>query len=160
MGSLCSIGVHFWWLWDCIWQPGYWEFVYPSIGTCLIGASSCLNGWSTYAPIVGVLALQRNPIDWCGEGSNVADLENQPFYRFIKNTCILHPLALGILLYAVGGWVAMLSFGAGWHNNHHSFEYSARHGLEWWQVDLTWYTFWFLQAIGLATDVKLPTEAH
>lgn len=140
----------------------------------------------------------------CGEGSNVADLEKQPFYRFIKNTYILHPLALGILLYAVGGfplivwgmgvrtvwvyhitwfvnsachvwgsqtwntgdlsrnnwWVAMLSFGEGWHNNHHAFEYSAQHGLEWWQVDLTWYTVRFLQAIGLATDVKLPTEAH
>ncbi|MCD7464131.1 Palmitoyl-monogalactosyldiacylglycerol delta-7 desaturase, chloroplastic [Datura stramonium] len=57
-------------------------------------------------------------------------------------------------------WVALLAFGEGWHNNHHAFEYSARHGLEWWQLDMTWYVVRFLQAIGLATDVKLPTDTH
>ena len=35
-------------------------------------------------------------------------------------------------------WVGILAFGEGWHNNHHAFEFSARHGLEWWQVDMTW----------------------
>ena len=30
-------------------------------------------------------------------------------------------------------WVALLVFGDGWDNNHHAFEYSARHGLEWWR---------------------------
>lgn len=57
-------------------------------------------------------------------------------------------------------WVALLAFGEGWHNNHHAFEYSARHGLEWWQFDLTWCVIKFLQVIGLATEVKLPTEVH
>ncbi|CAA2946555.1 palmitoyl-monogalactosyldiacylglycerol delta-7 desaturase, chloroplastic [Olea europaea subsp. europaea] len=57
-------------------------------------------------------------------------------------------------------WVAVLSFGEGWHNNHHAFQYSARQGLEWWQIDMTWYVIRFLEAIGLATDVKLPTSAQ
>jgi stearoyl-CoA desaturase (delta-9 desaturase) len=57
-------------------------------------------------------------------------------------------------------WLALLTFGEGWHNNHHAFEYSARHGLEWWQSDMTWYVVRFLQAIGLATDVKLPSEVQ
>lgn len=57
-------------------------------------------------------------------------------------------------------WVGLLAFGEGWHNNHHAFEYSARHGLEWWQIDMTWYVVHLLQALGLATDVKLPTEIH
>ncbi|XP_052180766.1 palmitoyl-monogalactosyldiacylglycerol delta-7 desaturase, chloroplastic-like [Diospyros lotus] len=57
-------------------------------------------------------------------------------------------------------WVALLAFGEGWHNNHHAFEYSARHGLEWWEIDMTWYVVRFLQAIGLATDVKLPSPSH
>lgn len=57
-------------------------------------------------------------------------------------------------------WVAVLAFGEGWHNNHHAFEYSARHGLEWWQLDMTWYVVRLLQALGLATDVKLPNEAQ
>lgn len=38
-------------------------------------------------------------------------------------------------------WVALFTFGEGWHNNHHAFSYSARHGLEWWQLDATWCAF-------------------
>ncbi|PWA37006.1 fatty acid desaturase family protein [Artemisia annua] len=56
--------------------------------------------------------------------------------------------------------VAILGFGEGWHNNHHAFEYSARHGLEWWQIDICWYFIRLLEAVGLATNVKLPSEAH
>ncbi|VVA26483.1 PREDICTED: palmitoyl-monogalactosyldiacylglycerol [Prunus dulcis] len=57
-------------------------------------------------------------------------------------------------------WLGLLALGEGWHNNHHAFEYSARQGLEWWQIDLTWYIIKFLEALGLATDVKVPSEAH
>lgn len=139
-----------------------------------------------------------------GGASNVGDLQKQPFYRFIQSTYILHPIALGALLYALGGfpfvvwgmgvrivwvyhitwlvnsathvwgtqvwntgdlsrnnwWVAVLAFGEGWHNNHHAFESSARHGLEWWQLDMTWYVVRLLKALGLATHVKLPSEAQ
>mmetsp|Transcript_9048 Transcript_9048/g.27192 ORF Transcript_9048/g.27192 Transcript_9048/m.27192 type:complete len:352 (-) Transcript_9048:124-1179(-) len=56
-------------------------------------------------------------------------------------------------------WVGILAFGEGWHNNHHAFEYSARHGLEWWQYDPTWWTIRFLKFLGLAKNVKLPSEA-
>lgn len=55
-------------------------------------------------------------------------------------------------------WMGILAWGEGWHNNHHAFEFSARHGLEWWQVDITWGLIWALQQVGLATNVKLPTE--
>ncbi len=57
-------------------------------------------------------------------------------------------------------WVALLAFGEGWHNNHHAFEFSARHGLEWYQLDMTWWLIRALQAVGLATKVKLPTAAQ
>jgi fatty-acid desaturase len=57
-------------------------------------------------------------------------------------------------------WVALLAFGEGWHNNHHAFEYSARHGLEWWQLDPTWWVVCGLEAVGLATKVKLPRQEH
>nr|XP_043634783.1 acyl-CoA C20 Delta5-desaturase-like [Erigeron canadensis] len=57
-------------------------------------------------------------------------------------------------------WVAMLTFGEGWHNNHHAFPYSARHGMEWWQFDATWELIKFLEMLGLAKDVKLPSEAE
>ncbi|XP_071715085.1 palmitoyl-monogalactosyldiacylglycerol delta-7 desaturase, chloroplastic-like [Rutidosis leptorrhynchoides] len=54
-------------------------------------------------------------------------------------------------------WIGILAFGEGWHNNHHAFSYSARHGLKWWQIDATWYLIRFLEIIGVATHVKLPT---
>jgi len=53
-------------------------------------------------------------------------------------------------------WVALLTFGEGWHNNHHAYQYSARHGLQWWEVDLTWMTIRLLNVLGLASDIKLP----
>jgi sn-1 stearoyl-lipid 9-desaturase len=53
-------------------------------------------------------------------------------------------------------WVALLTYGEGWHNNHHAHQYSARHGLAWWELDQTWLTIRLLQLLGLATKVKLP----
>jgi stearoyl-CoA desaturase (delta-9 desaturase) len=55
-------------------------------------------------------------------------------------------------------WVAVLTYGEGWHNNHHAFQYSARHGLKWWEIDATWMMVRVLQALGLATKVKLPEK--
>jgi stearoyl-CoA desaturase (delta-9 desaturase) len=52
----------------------------------------------------------------------------------------------------------LLTFGEGWHNNHHAYQYSARHGLQWWEVDLTWMTIKALSFLGLAKDIKLPPE--
>jgi stearoyl-CoA desaturase (delta-9 desaturase) len=52
--------------------------------------------------------------------------------------------------------VAFFTLGEGWHNNHHKFAYSARHGLQWWQVDCTWLTLRLLEAVGLVWDLKLP----
>jgi stearoyl-CoA desaturase (delta-9 desaturase) len=53
-------------------------------------------------------------------------------------------------------WVAMLTFGEGWHNNHHAHAQSARHGLAWYEFDLTWYGICALRMLGLAWDIKLP----
>jgi len=56
-------------------------------------------------------------------------------------------------------WVALVTFGEGWHNNHHAYEYSARHGLEWWEIDITWMTICLLEFLGLAKNIKLaPTK--
>lgn len=55
-------------------------------------------------------------------------------------------------------WVALVTYGEGWHNNHHAYQYSARHGLQWWEIDLTWMTIRLLQIFGLATDVKLASK--
>jgi stearoyl-CoA desaturase (delta-9 desaturase) len=56
-------------------------------------------------------------------------------------------------------WVALLAWGEGWHNNHHAFPFSARHGLDRRQFDMTWLTIRQLELLGLAKDVKIPTDA-
>jgi len=139
-----------------------------------------------------------------GMRSNCADMERQPFYRWIEETYPLHIMASAVALYAWGGfpyvvwglavravWVwhitwavnsvshvwgnqpwktgdesrnnwliGILAFGEGWHNNHHAFEFSARHGLKWWQFDPTWYTIVALKWLGLATKIQLPRESQ
>src|SRR5438105_3984967 len=56
-------------------------------------------------------------------------------------------------------FVALLTFGEGWHNNHHAHPTSSRHGLKWYEVDLNWYGICALKVLGLAKEinaVKLP----
>jgi sn-1 stearoyl-lipid 9-desaturase len=129
------------------------------------------------------------------------DLWSQPFYRTLDNLHVPLQIALGVLLFALGGlpwviwgifvrltlvyhitwfvnsaahkygyqtyatgdkstncwWVGLLTFGEGWHNNHHAFQFSARHGLRWYEFDLSWITIRLLRMLRLAKDVKLPT---
>ena len=51
-------------------------------------------------------------------------------------------------------WVALLTFGEGWHNNHHAYPQSARHGLAWYELDPNWYGICILRMLGLAWGVK------
>src|SRR5215510_4973973 len=53
-------------------------------------------------------------------------------------------------------WVALLTFGEGWHNNHHAFPRAARHGLKWYELDINWWNIRVLEILGLAWDVRLP----
>lgn len=55
-------------------------------------------------------------------------------------------------------WVALMTYGEGWHNNHHAFQFSARHGLQWWEFDTTYITIKLLEFFGLAKALKLPSE--
>jgi stearoyl-CoA desaturase (delta-9 desaturase) len=130
------------------------------------------------------------------------DLMKDPFYRFLDRYPVAIQFALGLALFAIGGWpfvvwgvfvrlvllyhctwlvnsaahqvgyrnfktgdrstnswvVALLAFGEGWHNNHHAFPFSARHGMRWFEFDLTWATIKLLRAVRIARNVKLPTR--
>lgn len=58
--------------------------------------------------------------------------------------------------------VGLLAFGEGWHNNHHAIEYSARHGLRWWEFDLSYYFIRLAEVLGQAKDLRiaqLPSES-
>ena len=56
-------------------------------------------------------------------------------------------------------FVALLTFGEGWHNNHHAHPTSARHGLKWYEIDMNWYGIWTLKVFGLATQIKRVRDA-
>lgn len=50
-------------------------------------------------------------------------------------------------------WVALVTYGEGWHNNHHAYPHMARHGHRWWEVDLTYLTILLLERLGLVWNV-------
>ncbi|WP_169976652.1 acyl-CoA desaturase [Tautonia rosea] len=52
-------------------------------------------------------------------------------------------------------WVALLTYGEGWHNNHHAFQTSARHGLRWWEIDMTYIAVKVMSWFGMAHSIKL-----
>jgi stearoyl-CoA desaturase (delta-9 desaturase) len=129
------------------------------------------------------------------------DLQAQKFYRLLQPLHLPMQIALGILLFALGGWtwviwgifvrlvisyhatwlvnsaahslgyrtyltadrstncwwVALISWGEGWHNNHHAFPYSARHGLRWFEIDPTWWNVKLLALLTLADSVRIPS---
>lgn len=128
------------------------------------------------------------------------DFNDDKFYQFLDNHFIKIQVALGLVLFAIGGipwviwgifvrlvlvyhqtwfvnsaahmfgyknfklqkdlstncwWVGLIAFGEGWHNNHHAFPSSARHGLRPWEIDLTWMVICLLRKLGLATNLKV-----
>jgi stearoyl-CoA desaturase (delta-9 desaturase) len=131
------------------------------------------------------------------------DLYAEPFYRALEYLNLPLQVALGLGLFAIGGWswvvwgtfvrlavtyhetwlvnsaahtlgyrtyqtpdqstncwwVALISWGEGWHNNHHAFPFSARHGLRWFEIDMTWWHVRILAFLRLADRVKVPTKA-
>ncbi len=130
------------------------------------------------------------------------DLTKDPVYRAFDFYHLYFSLALGVVLFLIGGWsfvvwalfarlvftyhctwlvnsashaigyqtyrtgdrstnnwlVALLSFGEGWHNNHHAFPFSARHGMRWYEIDVTYYAIKALRFLRLARNVKIPTR--
>jgi fatty-acid desaturase len=57
-------------------------------------------------------------------------------------------------------WVALLTFGEGWHNNHHAHPTSARHGLAWYEFDFNWIGISTLRTLGLAWDIRTARIAQ
>jgi sn-1 stearoyl-lipid 9-desaturase len=131
------------------------------------------------------------------------DLYAQRFYRALQYLNIPLQVALGVGLFAFGGWswvilgifvrlaisyhstwlvnsashmlgyrtyqtgdqstncwwVAVISWGEGWHNNHHAFPFSARHGLRWFEIDMTWWHVRILALLRLADRIKVPSRS-
>jgi fatty-acid desaturase len=129
------------------------------------------------------------------------DLARHRFYLWLNNYHWVPVVALGAVLFAIGGlpmllwgvclrivvglhatwlvnsathlwgarrfstrddsrnswWVALLTFGEGWHNNHHAYPTSARHGLTWYEFDPSWILIKILKAAGMAKSVHVAS---
>jgi stearoyl-CoA desaturase (delta-9 desaturase) len=57
-------------------------------------------------------------------------------------------------------WAAILTYGEGWHNNHHAYPNVAKAGLKWWEIDMTWWSIAILKRVGLAKRVVMPQQTN
>lgn len=55
-------------------------------------------------------------------------------------------------------WAAILTYGEGWHNNHHAYPHVAKAGWRWWEIDITWWAIALLKSLGLAQRVTMPPD--
>jgi len=55
-------------------------------------------------------------------------------------------------------WLAIITFGEGWHNNHHRYPMSARQGFFWWEIDISYYILVALSWVGIVWDLKQPPQ--
>jgi stearoyl-CoA desaturase (delta-9 desaturase) len=53
-------------------------------------------------------------------------------------------------------WLALITLGEGWHNNHHWYQGSTRQGFRWWEIDVTFYVLKALSWVGVVRDLKSP----
>ncbi|MEX2467062.1 MAG: acyl-CoA desaturase [Gemmatimonadota bacterium] len=56
-------------------------------------------------------------------------------------------------------WLALITLGEGWHNNHHHYQSSTRQGFRWWEVDISYYALKTMSWFGLVWDLRAPPEA-
>ena len=55
-------------------------------------------------------------------------------------------------------FLAIITMGEGWHNNHHHYEASVRQGFRWWEIDMSYYIIWAMSKLGLVWDLKMPPK--
>jgi stearoyl-CoA desaturase (delta-9 desaturase) len=55
-------------------------------------------------------------------------------------------------------WLALLTLGEGWHNNHHYYQGSANQGFFWWEIDISYYLLKGLELLGLVSDLRRPPQ--
>lgn len=94
---------------------------------------------------------------------------------FISTTLLFHATSSVNSLAHMGGYrrfnikdnsrnnpfVALVTFGEGWHNNHHKYSHCTRQGFIWWEVDVTYFGLLFMKRLGLVSDFKpVPLIEH
>lgn len=130
-----------------------WIDRYDSVVPLLLGVSMFLLGW-------GIEAI------WPNSGTTAWQMVVWGF--FISTVLCYHATyTINSLCHVWGGrrfntsddsrnnfWLALITFGEGWHNNHHHFPGSARQGFFWYELDFTYYTLWLMSKVGIVWDLN------
>jgi stearoyl-CoA desaturase (Delta-9 desaturase) len=118
-------------LFVALWTLGAWlEFAYPALGTGpwqLIVWGFCISTVVLFHTTFLINSLAHR---WGSRRYETGDES--------RNNALL----------------ALLTFGEGWHNNHHRYPGAARQGFYWWEVDLSWYGLRLLEALGIVRDLR------
>ena len=121
-----------------------------------------------YLPLVGT-GLAQIALGWALTGHFLGGLSMMLWGTFLRTTVGLHATWLVNSATHLWGnrrfetrddsrnnwWVALLTGGEGWHNNHHAHPVSARHGLAWYEFDVNYYGIWLMEKAGLAKKVQI-----
>jgi len=125
-----------------VWLDRLFIFTHIGLGAVLAGIGYALGGWTMAASFVvwgmfvRLVAILHTT--WLvNSATHMWGYRNYPTTDQSRNLW----------------WVALLSYGEGWHNNHHAYPRMAKHGHRWWEVDLTYRAIQLLQLVGLAWDV-------
>ena len=130
-----------------------WIDRYDSVVPLLLGVSMFLLGW-------GIEAI------WPNSGTTAWQMVVWGF--FISTVLCYHATyTINSLCHVWGGrrfntsddsrnnfWLALITFGEGWHNNHHHFPGAARQGFFWYELDFTYYTLWLMSKVGIVWDLN------
>ncbi len=116
--------------------------IHVSLALILAGAGYAIGGWFMAASLViwGMfvrLALVLHSTWFVNSASHMWGYRNYDTTDDSRNNW----------------WVAIITYGEGWHNNHHAYPRMARHGHKWWEIDMTYMAIRVLQFLGLAGDV-------
>lgn len=129
-----------------------------------------LDRYDTLVPVLLALALYGVGalLHHVAPGLHTSGMQMLVWGFFISTVVLFHATVtinslahrFGSRRYATGDdsrnnpLLALITFGEGWHNNHHFFPGSARQGFRWWEIDLTWYGLKLMAALGLVRDLK------
>ena len=129
-----------------------------------------LNRFDAIVPLVclvGIYALGEALATWAPSlGTNGLQLTVWGF--FISTVAVFHgTVSINSLAHVWGRrrfetsddsrnnfWLALLTLGEGWHNNHHRWPTSARQGFRWWEIDITFYLLWLMEKVGIIHNLK------
>lgn len=118
-----------------------------ALGVALFSTGAAIGGWVFGVSLVTWALFLRTVLVWHGTWlvNSATHLWGYQTYKTDDNS-------------RNNWWVALISFGEGWHNNHHADQRSAAHGHRWWEIDLTYWTIRLMALVGLARDVIKPRQ--